>query len=119
MPWKQGKAIPKGDGPIPHQHEFESRKPTMMADFFRMFEERFDRMNKNLDKTFDGLMEKTRDRKQRLAGLEHEARQPRLAMGADIETDKKTRKRTEDAAADRTKHGVRARLPRSVTTRCV
>ena len=42
----------------------------------------------------------------RLAGLEHEARQPRLATEADVEADKKTRKRTKDAsAADREKNG--------------
>ena len=44
-------------------------------------------------------------RKQRLTGLEDDARQPRLATEADVTSDKKTRKRTEDAAADRTKHG--------------
>ena len=42
---------------------------------------------------------------QRLADLEHEARQPRLAMEANVKPDTKTRKRTKDAAADRAKHG--------------
>ena len=46
-----------------------------------------------------------RDAKQRLAGLEHDARQPRLATEADIESDTKIRKRTEDAAADRGMNG--------------
>ena len=41
----------------------------------------------------------------RLAGLEHEDRQPRLAMEADVKPDTKTRKRTENAAADRAKQG--------------
>ena len=42
---------------------------------------------------------------QRLVGLEHEARQSRLATEADIEAVKKTRKRTESAAAaDLAKH---------------
>ena len=51
------------------------------------------------------LTEEMRATNQRLAGLEHEARQPRLAMEADVETDKTTRKRTEGApAADRAKH---------------
>ena len=41
----------------------------------------------------------------RLAGLEHEARRPRLATEADVEPDTKTRKRTEDtSAADRVKN---------------
>ena len=43
---------------------------------------------------------------QRLAGLEQDARQPRLATKADVPTDTRTRKRTEDAAADQAKHGV-------------
>ena len=39
--------------------------------------------------------------KQRLVGLEQGARQPRLAMGADVPLDTKTRNRMEDIAADR------------------
>ena len=35
----------------------------------------------------------------------HQAQQPRLAMEADVESDTKTLKHTEDAAADRAKHG--------------
>ena len=44
---------------------------------------------------------------QRLAGLEYEARQPRLSTEeADVEPDTRTRKRTEGAsAADRVKNG--------------
>ena len=38
---------------------------------------------------------------QRSAGPEHDARQPLLAMEADVTLDSKTRKRTKDAAADR------------------
>ena len=97
MPRKQGKAVPKGNGPIPHQDEFGFREPTMMVDFYRMFEERFDRMNKNLDKTFDGLMETTRETKQHLEALEYEAWQPRLAMEADVKSSTKICNRTEDA----------------------
>ena len=37
--------------------------------------------------------------------LGNEARQPRLAMEADVIPGTKTRKRTEDAAADQAKHG--------------
>ena len=62
-------------------------------------------MNKNLDNMFDGLMEKTRETKQRLAGLEHETRQPRLATEAGLELDTRSCKRTEDAAADRVING--------------
>ena len=43
---------------------------------------------------------------QRLAGLEPDARQPRLAMGADGQASTKTRERTENAAkAVQAKHG--------------
>ena len=43
--------------------------------------------------------------RQRLAGVEHEARQPRLTTKEDAEPDTKTRKRTEGAAAaDRVMH---------------
>ena len=40
---------------------------------------------------------------QRLADLQHEAQQPRLATEADVEPETKNLKRTEDAAADRVK----------------
>ena len=51
-------------------------------------------------------MEKTRKPRQRSASLEHDdARQPRLAMEADVKSDKKTRKRTEDAAVDQAMNG--------------
>ena len=48
----------------------------------------------------DEIMEKTRKTNQRLAGLLHGAQHPRLAMEPDVKPDTKTRKRTEDAAAD-------------------
>ena len=41
----------------------------------------------------------------RLAGLEQDARQPRLTTEADVPTDKKSHKRAEDAAAGQAKHG--------------
>ena len=47
-----------------------------------------------------------RDTKQRLEGLEQDARQPRLAIKADVPPDAKTRGRTEGAAAAvQAKHG--------------
>ena len=46
-----------------------------------------------------------REARQRVAGLEQDAWQPRLAMKADVTADKTTRKRTDGvAAADRAKH---------------
>ena len=54
----------------------------------------------------DELMEKTREKNQRLAGLEHAAWQPRLATGANnVETNTKTCKGTKDAVADRVMNG--------------
>ena len=68
MPRNRSKAVPKDNGLILHQDEFESREPTM-ADLNQMFEEGFDKINKNLDKKLDELMERTRKTKQRVAGM--------------------------------------------------
>ena len=61
-------------------------------------------MSQALDKDFDkhfGLkpenLEEMRASDQRLAGLMHDARQPRLTTEADVPAEKKTRKRAEDA----------------------
>ena len=100
MPRNRSKAVPEGSGPVPHHDEYGSDHSTM-ADLYRMVKERFDRSYKQ----FDDLTEKMRVTNQRLAGLEHEARQPRLATKADVEPDTKTCKRTEDAsAAERVKN---------------
>ena len=111
MPRKQGKAVPEGNDPGPHHEEFGPDQPTL-ADIYRVFEERFNRqlnlMKSHFDQQdnkLDELMENIRETRQRLAGLELEAWQPRLAMEADVPTDKKTRKRAEDAAANQAKHG--------------
>ena len=54
----------------------------------------------------DELAEEKRATEQRLSGLEHDARQPHLAMEAEEPADKKTRERTEGAAtAVQAKHG--------------
>ena len=55
---------------------------------------------------FDELTEKMREKRQRSPSLEHDdARQSRLALAADVRSDKKTCKRTEDATAGQVKHG--------------
>ena len=46
----------------------------------------------------DKHTEKMGEIRHRLAGFEHDARQPRLAIEIDVKADTKTRKRTEDAA---------------------
>ena len=103
MPRKWSKAVPKGNGPVPHHDQFGSQKPTMV-DLNRTFEVKIDRMDKNLDRMSEltGMLRATN---QHSAGLPHEARQPRLATETDVEPDTKTRKRTGDFAADRVTNG--------------
>ena len=103
MSRKQGKAVPEGNGPVPHD-QLGFGEPTM-EDLYRMFKEYLDRRDKNLNRVSEltGILKATN---QRLANLQHRAQQPRLAMKADLKSDMKTRKRTEGAAAtDRAKHG--------------
>ena len=57
------------------------------------------------DRKLDELTENMISTRQRLVGLEQDARQSRLAMEADVPTGTKIRKRTEAAAADQAKHG--------------
>ena len=61
----------------------------------------FDRHDKKLE-DLTGMMRATN---QRLADLQHQAQQPRLATEADVDPDTKTRNRTEGAAVDQAKHG--------------
>ena len=71
------------------------------------FDRQLDRMKNHFDlydKKLGELTEKMRASSQHLAGLKHEARQPRFATEVDVEPDTKTRKRTEDAAVDRAKY---------------
>ena len=59
-----------------------------------------------MSKALEELTENMRRANQRLASLEQDAQQPRLAMEADVTEDKKTRERTEGAAAVvQAKHG--------------
>ena len=80
-----------------------------------MIKERFDKSNSNFDRMkshfdqqderLDGLMEKARETRQRLTGLEQDTRESCLVTEADVPTGEKTRKRAEDAAADQAKDG--------------
>ena len=68
-------------------------------------DESFDRGTSRFDhERFDHTEEKSKTN-QRLAGLQHEVQQPRLAVEPDVKADKKTRKRTEGAPVDDEKHG--------------
>ena len=61
---------------------------------------RFERKRKENKSLLDEMNELTEMRatNQRFASLEHDARQPRLAMEVDVQADTKTRERTERAA---------------------
>ena len=104
MPRKQDKAVPEGNDPVPQHDEVGPDQPTS-ADIHRLFEERLDRQLNQIKSHFDEHTEKMRETRQRSAGFEHDARQPRLAMEVDVRSDTKTRKRTEDVMADQAKHG--------------
>ena len=96
---KASKTVPEGNGPVPQKEELGSGQLTM-GDVYRLCVERFDRMDDRLNKTFDEIYEERRKIYLHATRLEHEARQPRLAMEADGPADiTKTRERTEGTAA--------------------
>ena len=95
----QVKAVLEGNDPARHHAEVGPGELTM-ADLYRMMTDRFDRSDNQFDKRTGNM----RVTNQRLAGLEHDARQVCLAKEADVEPDTKTRRHTEGAsAADRVK----------------
>ena len=94
---KASKAVPEGNGPVPQKEELESGQVTM-ADVYRLLVERFDRMDDRWNKKMDEISNEMRKIDQHVTRLEHEARQPRLAMEADGQASTKTRERTEGAA---------------------
>ena len=86
--------------PFPQQEEFGSDQPTL-ADLYRLFEERFKRQLKEVKSHLDKMNELTEDLRridQRVASLEHDARQPRLTIETGVPVDEKTREHTEGAA---------------------
>ena len=92
MPRKKSKGVPEGSGPVPQ--DTSGLGGITMVEARRIFSEV---LNKHLPEITDIL----RAENQRSADLEYDARQPRLTTEADVESDTKTRKGTEDAAADR------------------
>ena len=103
MPWIWSKAVHGGNGLTPQQEKIGSGQPTL-ANVYRRFEDSFDRRLKITKICFDQQKKKLNKRiemrgtSQRSASLEHDARQPRSAMEADVQEDTKTRQRTEGAA---------------------
>ena len=89
MPRKESEVVPEGNGPVPQEEKFGSGELTL-ADLFRFFYERLDIRLKIMESCFDRWDRKLdemakywRNMDQRVASLERDARQPRLAMGAD------------------------------------
>ena len=99
MPRKESEAVPEGIGPVLRQ-EFRPDQFTL-ADFYRLLKEGFERERKEnksfldkidvLSRKMDEISEDGRSMDQRLTRLEHDARQPRLAMEADGPANTKTR----------------------------
>ena len=61
---------------------------------------KFNMKLEKLSNILDDMEEEALNTNQRHAGLQHQAHQPRLAMKADVQGDKKTRESTEDFAQD-------------------
>ena len=98
MPRKEREAVPEGNGPAPQHEEFGSGQPTL-EDVYRRIE--------GLVEIW-WMAEQMSLKDQRVASLEQDARQARLAMEADGNADAKTRERTKGAAkAVQAMHGDR------------
>ena len=69
-----------------------------IADLFRMLCKHIDSRSDQQEKKLDEIMKTMRGTSQREASLEHDARQPRLAMEVNGPGDTKTRERTGVAA---------------------
>ena len=105
------KAVSEGNGSVLQQEDFRSDQPTL-ANVSRLFQESFDRQLKmtksrfgQQEKKLNEFMEERKAVEQRSASLEQDARQPRLAMEANVPSETKTREHTKSAAAAvQTKH---------------
>ena len=96
MPWIETKAV-SGKKGSPPQEETGSGDMKVVEIFWmlcKLIDSRFDQQEKKLDE----IMKMTRGTSQREANLEHDSRQPSLAMEADGPADTKTSERTEGAA---------------------
>ena len=102
MPRRKIKTVPVGNGSV--LQDKSGIGGITMEEVRRIMSEVLDKSFDELDKHLDRMLELTdkllRAIYQYLAALEHDARQPSLAMGAEVEPDTKTRKRTEDAVTD-------------------
>ena len=99
---RRARLVPEGKGPFPHDN-YELGELTMEKIMRIAAEESIKRFDIWTSRFGNERMEDTKEKNnsnQRLAGLQHQAQQPRFAMEADVKSDTKTRKRTEGAAAD-------------------
>ena len=108
MPRKKSKAVPDGSGPVPQDtsrllggitmNEISKVVSKVLNKSSDEWEKNLDRMSEITDKMLTAI-------NQCSAGLEHDARQPRLATEAKVTADKKTRKCAEGGEDDQAKHG--------------
>ena len=79
-----------------------------MEEIYRVFSEEldkhFDRKTCHFTQRFEESLEKNKN-DHHLAGLQHQAQQPRLATEADVKPNTKTRERTEGGEADGENYG--------------
>ena len=87
MPRKESAAIPEGNGPITQ----DAGKIVNREELRRVMKETWGEAIKEIKEDLQSM-------NQRVARLEQDARQPRLAMEADGPADRKTRERTEGTA---------------------
>ena len=105
MPRMEDKAV-SGEKGSPPQDESGSGD-MKIADLFRMLSEHMGSRFAIQDNKFEALQEDWVSTDQRLARLEHDARQTRLAMEADRPANTKTSERTEGTAtAVQVKHEI-------------
>ena len=94
---KESEAVPIGNNPVPQQENFGSGQP-MLEDVNRMMKGVFKVWDTKMDKLLRDYKENWSSVDQRLTRLEHDARQPRLAMEANGPANTKTCERTEGVA---------------------
>ena len=87
---KESEAVSEGNGPVRQEEQIGFGQPAL-ADVYREMRSLSKQQEKRLERI-------TRLLEQLSGGLEHGARQPRLAMEADGQASTKTRERTEGAA---------------------
>ena len=98
MPRKESMALPDGSGSIPQNAYVMIRGINSLEDLRRRMWEAWDKVREGYGLKKPEKNKEMRATDQRLTSLEHDARQPRLAMEADGSADKKTSERTEGAA---------------------